>query len=129
MEVEKEIIEGNLPLNEEESNKSKTEEKNEAELNHSISTYKSGKGNAGFDVRACLVDEDYAGFVHLSMAYTKDLYEDGKNIVYVGDKLVQMMLIPIFHTQYEEVSKEEYEDIMSQSNRGESGFGSSDIKH
>ena len=45
MEVEKEIFEENLPLNEEESNKSKTEEKNEAELNHSISTYKSGKGN------------------------------------------------------------------------------------
>ena len=90
---------------------------------------KSGKGNAGFDVRACLVDEDYAGFVHLSMAYTKDLFENGKNEVFVGDKLTQMMLIPVFHTQYNEVSQEEYNEIMANSNRGDSGFGSSDIKH
>ena len=90
---------------------------------------KSGKGNAGFDVRACLVDEDYSGYVHLSMAYTKDLFEDGKNIVYAGDKLVQMMLIPVFHTEYEEVNENVYGKIMADSNRGDSGFGSSDIKH
>ena len=90
---------------------------------------KSGKGNAGFDVRACLVDEDYAGYVHLSMAYTKDLFEDGQNIVYAGDKLTQMMLIPVFHTQYEEVTEAKYNLLMGDSNRGDSGFGSSDVKH
>lgn len=90
---------------------------------------KSGKGNAGFDVRACLVDEDYAGYVHLSMAYTKDLFEDGQNIVYAGDKLTQMMLIPIFHTQYEEITEAKYNLLMGDSNRGDSGFGSSDVKH
>lgn len=90
---------------------------------------KSGKGNAGFDVRACLVDEDYAGYVHLSMAYTKDLFEDGKNIVYVGDKLTQMMLIPIFHSSIKEIDETEYNKLMSNSKRGDSGFGSSDIKH
>lgn len=90
---------------------------------------KSGKGNAGFDIRACLVDEDYAGYVHLSMAYTKDLFEeDGKNIVYVGDKLTQMMLIPIFHSNIEEIDETEYNKLMSNSERGDSGFGSSDIK-
>lgn len=90
---------------------------------------KSGKGNAGFDVRACLVDEDYGGYVHLSMAYTKDLYEEGKNIVYVGDKLVQMVLIPVFHDKYVNSSEDEYNQIMGDSKRGDSGFGSSDIKH
>ena len=90
---------------------------------------KSGKGNAGFDVRACLVDEDYAGYVHLSQAYTKDLFEDGKNIVFAGDKLTQMMLIPVFHTAYKEVGEYTYNEIMSQSKRGDAGFGSSDIKH
>ena len=45
MEIEKEIVEEKLPLKEEESNKSKTEEKNENELNNSISTLKSGKGS------------------------------------------------------------------------------------
>lgn len=90
---------------------------------------KSGMGNKGYDVRACLVDEDYTGYVHLSMAFTKDLFNEGKNIVYCGDKLTQMMLIPVFHTKYEEITAEEYNKIMSKSNRGDSGFGSSDIKH
>lgn len=88
---------------------------------------KSGMGNKGYDVRACLVDEDYSGYVHLSMAFTKDT-ELNKNI-YCGDKLTQMMLIPVFHTEYEEVNEDEYEKIMSNSNRGDAGFGSSDVKH
>ena len=90
---------------------------------------KSGMGNRGYDVRACLVDEDYSGYVHLSVAYTKDLYKDGKNIIYCGDKLTQMMLIPVFHTEYEEVTVDEYNKLMEESNRGDSGFGSSDVKH
>ena len=88
---------------------------------------KSGMGNKGYDVRACLVDEDYAGYVHLSMAFTKDT-EKNKNI-YCGDKLTQMMLIPVFHTEYEEVTEKEYNKIMEESNRGDAGFGSSDVKH
>lgn len=90
---------------------------------------KSGNGNKGWDVRACLVDEDYSGFVHLSMAYTKELIEDGQNIIYCGDKLTQMMLIPIFHTVYEEIEEYDYNKLMSNSMRGDAGFGSSDIKH
>ena len=90
---------------------------------------KSGNGNKGWDVRACLVDEDYSGFVHLSMAYTKDLTNDGQNIIYCGDKLTQMMLIPVFHTVYEEVEEYDYNKIMNGSMRGDSGFGSSDVKH
>lgn len=90
---------------------------------------KSGMGNGGWDVRACLVDEDYAGFVHLSQSYTKDLINDGKNIVYCGDKLTQMMLIPVFHDEYVETDETDYNSIMSNSHRGDSGFGSQDIKH
>lgn len=90
---------------------------------------KSGCGNRGWDVRACLVDEDYAGFVHLSQAYTKDLFTDGQNIIYCGDKLVQMMLIPVIHTTYENSTEDEYGKIMENSQRGDSGFGSTDVKH
>ena len=97
---------------------------------------KSGMGNKGWDVRACLVDEDYAGYVHLSMAYTKNVYEDEfrrtnahTDVVFAGDKLVQMMLIPVFHTIYEEINEAEYINIMKNSKRGDSGFGSSDVKH
>ena len=90
---------------------------------------KSGNGNKGWDVRACLVDEDYAGFVHLSMSYTKETIEDKQNVIYCGDKLTQMMLIPIFHDEYIEADEEEYNKIMENSQRGDKGFGSSDIKH
>ena len=89
---------------------------------------KSGNGNKGWDVRACLVDEDYAGFVHLSMSFTKTDYNNN-NIIYCGDKLIQMMLIPVFHDEYIEADEEEYNKIMENSKRGDSGFGSSDIKH
>ena len=90
---------------------------------------KSGNGNKGWDVRACLVDEDYAGFVHLSMAYTKEDYNTGKNIIYCGDKLTQMILIPVFHDEYIDANEEEYNQIMANSQRGDKGFGSSDVKH
>ena len=90
---------------------------------------KSGNGNKGWDVRACLVDEDYAGFVHLSMSYTKEVIENKQNIVYCGDKLTQMMLIPVFHDEYIETDEDNYDKIMENSQRGDKGFGSSDIKH
>ena len=90
---------------------------------------KSGNGNKGWDVRACLVDEDYSGFVHLSQAYTKEVIEDKQNIVYCGDKLTQMILIPVFHDEYIDADEETYNNIMKNSQRGDKGFGSSDIKH
>ena len=89
---------------------------------------KSGMGNKGYDVRACLVDEDYAGYVHLSMAFTKDTENINRNL-FCGDKLTQMMLIPVFHTEYEEITENEYNKIMENSDRGDKGFGSSDVKH
>lgn len=90
---------------------------------------KSGMGNKGYDVRACLVDEDYAGYVHLSMAFTKDTENVKNQNIFCGDKLTQMMLIPVFHTEYEEVNEDIYNQIMSESSRKDSGFGSSDVKH
>jgi len=88
---------------------------------------KSGKGNKGFDVRACVVDEDYAGFVHTSLSYTKDDEFDGA--VFCGDKITQMVVLPIIHKKCVEVSKDEYEETMSNSRRGSNAFGSSDEKH
>lgn len=92
---------------------------------------KSGKGNAGFDVRAQVVDEDYTGFVHLSLQYTKQYTEDNKNMarIFCGDKLSQMVILPIKRMDAEEITKEEYDRIMSDSQRGSNSFGSSDVKH
>lgn len=88
---------------------------------------KSGKGNAGFDVRAQVVDEDYSGYVHLSQAYTKD--NDKKNVVFCGDKLVQMLIIPVLHTNPVEIPEDDYIKLMENSQRGDDGFGSSDVQH
>jgi dUTPase len=63
------------------------------------------------------------------MSYTKEVIENKQNIVYCGDKLTQMMLIPIFHDEYVDVDEETYNNIMKNSQRGDKGFGSSDIKH
>lgn len=89
---------------------------------------KSGKGNKGFDVRACVVDEDYAGPVHLSLAYTKVVQNDG--IFYCGDKIIQMVILPVIKKDgCEEITREYYDRLMSDSKRGAQGFGSSDEKH
>lgn len=88
---------------------------------------KSGKGNAGFDVRAQVVDEDYAGYVHLSLAYTKMTKKDA--IVYCGDKLTQMLIIPVLHLVPTEIDEDEYNKLMENSDRGDKGFGSQDVKH
>lgn len=88
---------------------------------------KSGKGTKGWDIRACVIDEDYSGYVHMSMAYTKLSETDG--IIYCGDKLVQLIVLPIEHTESEEVTEDEYNKLMSKSERGGNGFGSSDVKH
>jgi len=88
---------------------------------------KSGKGNAGFDVRAQVVDEDYAGYVHLSVAFTKD--SDVNNVVYCGDKLTQMVILQVNHLEPNEISEEQYNDLMKDSMRGSNAFGSSDVKH
>lgn len=89
---------------------------------------KSGKGTKGFSVRAQVVDEDYSGYVHLSNAYTKENDSDG--IIYVGDKITQMVIVPIvLVNKCNELSKEEYDKIMSSSQRGDKAMGSSDVKH
>ena len=88
---------------------------------------KSGRGQAGFDVRAQVVDEDYTGYVHLNVAFTKD--SEVNNIIYCGDKLTQMIIFPVYHVEPKEISEDEYNNIMKDSARGADGFGSSDIKH
>jgi dUTPase len=89
---------------------------------------KSGMGNKGWDVRACLVDEDYSGYMHLSIQYL--WYDrDGGGRIYVGDKLTQGTVQEVKTDNAEEVSLEEYNKIMANSKRGADGFGSSDVKH
>jgi dUTPase len=88
---------------------------------------KSGRGLKGFDIRACVVDEDYTGYVHLSQQYTNSNISDG--VFFVGDKIVQQCIIPVLNEQINSVTEDEYMKDMENSNRGDKGFGSSDEVH
>ena len=69
-------------------------------------------------VGACVIDEDYQGEIHLHV------YNFGTEteIIAHGEKLVQMILLPVFYDRIEEVSESNL--FEKESNRGEGGFGS-----
>jgi len=69
-------------------------------------------------VGACVVDEDYQGEIHLHV------YNFGNESIEIspGEKLVQMILLPVFYDSIEEV---EVDDLFPEvAARGEGGFGS-----
>lgn len=88
---------------------------------------KSGRGSSGYDVRACVIDEDYTGYVSLNVAFTSS--NSKQSLIYCGDKLVQQLVLPLYKDAVNEVSDEEFDKITSGSKRGNSGFGSSNEKH
>tara|TARA_B100000700_G_scaffold229264_1_gene253426 strand:- start:1648 stop:2091 length:444 start_codon:yes stop_codon:yes gene_type:complete len=73
-------------------------------------------------VGACVVDSDYQGEIHLH------LINVGNQIVKVnpGDKLTQFLLVPVDHSQIEEVDENDL--FNKQSTRGSGGFGSTGTK-
>lgn len=87
---------------------------------------KSGKGTKGWDIRACVVDEDYTGYVHLSLSYDK--IDNAKARIYCGDKLTQMIIFNLPKTEIIEVDEQSFIEEHKESKRGEDGFGSSDNK-
>lgn len=88
---------------------------------------KSGRGSSGYDVRACVVDEDYTGYVHLNVAFTGNSSKN--SIIYCGDKLVQQLILPLYKEQSKEITEDEFLEMTSKSKRGSAGFGSSNEKH
>ena len=72
-------------------------------------------------VGACVIDEDYQGEIHLHV------YNFGNSVETItsGEKLTQMILIPVFYDVIEEV---EISDLfLESSSRGEGGFGSTGV--
>lgn len=88
---------------------------------------KSGRGSSGYDVRACVVDEDYTGYVHLNVAFTGQ--DSSTSIVYCGDKLLQQLILPLYKSGSEQISEDLFNKLTSKSLRGSAGFGSSNEKH
>jgi len=72
-------------------------------------------------VGACVIDEDYQGEIHLHV------YNFGNKVETVssGEKLVQMILLPVF---YDVLDVVDVQDLFSEeTSRGEGGFGSTGV--
>lgn len=88
--------------------------------NHALIAFnKSGVAlKKNLSIGACVVDEDYQGEIHLH------LYNFGKENTTIspGEKLVQMVLVPIFYDAVEVVEEQLLFDTDTE--RGSGGFGS-----
>ena len=75
----------------------------------------------GLNHLAELIDADYHGEIHIN------LYNTGNEPVSIttGEKITQLMNLPIIYPSWHEVSNDEFSSRASPSNRGENGFGSS----
>ncbi len=87
-----------------------------------IAFNKSGIALKGFDVGACVIDEDYQGEISLHVFNVSS-----QNLTIVpGQKLVQFILIPVFYAEVEEVAEEVLHPEVSA--RGAGGFGSTGLQ-
>lgn len=87
---------------------------------------KSGLASkSGLVFTAQIVDSPYTGEVHIGILNT------GEDIIKLksGEKLTQFIHVPIYLSEPEEISQNEYEEISKTwGTRGSGGFGSSDKK-
>lgn len=74
-------------------------------------------------VGACVIDEDYQGEMHIDLKYIGN----ETATISPGDKINQLLCVPINYVDIEEVSSEE-ELFDSVTERGAGGFGSTGTK-
>lgn len=78
----------------------------------------------GLDVSASVTDTGYTGEMHLCL----NKVAGEPVVINPGDKIVQMLLVPISLEMPEEVSGDLYDKITGLTERGSGGFGSSGVK-
>lgn len=76
----------------------------------------------GLQVGACVVDEDYQGEILIHVTNVRDT----KTTIMPGQKIVQMLLVPVLYEEVHEVAESELFDEVS--HRGDGGFGSTGIQ-
>lgn len=77
----------------------------------------------GLIFTAEIVDSPYTGEIHIGVYNTSEEIQ----IIEAGRKLVQFIHVPIFITEPEEITKEDFKDLAyGWGTRGSKGFGSSD---
>ena len=75
-------------------------------------------------VGAHIIDSGYAGEVFI------DLHNigDSPQVITNGERIAQLVIVPIAHVSLDFVAKDKlYEDVVTSSQRGEGGFGSTGI--
>ena len=75
-------------------------------------------------VGACVIDEDYMGQIHIDL---KNVGIKSVNLE-AGDKIIQLLCIPVDYVSIEEVTSEEELFDGIETERGSGGFGSTGIK-
>ena len=86
-----------------------------------IAHNKSGvSSKKGVIFSAQVVDADYTGEVHLGIINTGN----EETSIQAGTKVLQFLLVPVFHVTLNAISNEQYATFKS--SRGSKGFGSSD---
>jgi dUTP pyrophosphatase len=75
-------------------------------------------------VGACVIDEDYQGEIHIHLINAGTQVQT----IFPGDKIIQVVLVPVAYTNIEIVSTEEELWDGKVTKRGEGGFGSTGTK-
>ena len=88
---------------------------------------KSGRAVAGYDVGACVVDEDYTGYVCMNVHFRSGVMNN--SVIYCGDKLLQQLVLPLYKGDVIETTEDEFDVLVNGSKRGDAGFGSSNEIH
>lgn len=83
---------------------------------------KSGIGKRGLLVGAQVVDSDYRGEIHLNVHNVSNEEQE----ILPGQKLVQMLIQPVFLLEPKEISEKEFVENGNTS-RGDGGFGSTGL--
>ena len=78
---------------------------------------RSGLGSSGSSVRAGVIDSSFRGEV---IVILQNLSNNIRHRIYNGDKIAQMILVPVPRATIKEVK------FLSETERGDRGFGSSD---
>lgn len=79
---------------------------------------RSSQGKAGIDVFGGVVDSGYRGEIIVVLHNTADPQGEGHVIYKAGDKIAQLVLVPVFPGTVQEIG------TLSESSRGAQGFGS-----
>lgn len=80
---------------------------------------RSSQGKAGIDVLGGVIDSGYTGEIGVLLYNTADPSSEGHIIYNAGDKIGQLILVPVFEGDTIEV------DELDETSRGAQGFGSS----